>query len=84
MMFNFGVPIIVAAFVLPFAKRMSRNMMWEEFRFYLLGFLVFGVWLVLRFWFTSVYSWLWFTLFKRCPHCKKRHWSLGECSGFGL
>ena len=83
-MANFVFPLIVASWVFPIVRRMSQKMAWEEFRFYLFGFIIFGAWLIARFWFTSVYSWLWFTLFKRCPQCRKRRWGLGECSGFGL
>lgn len=84
MMTHFAIPCWLAAVLFPVFDRMNRLTLWEDFWPYFIGWLLFAAWIILRFWFTSIYFWLWFTLFKPCPNCKKRRWGLGECSGFGL
>jgi hypothetical protein len=84
MMLHFAVPIWVGSIVWPIFEKLNQRILWEDFAqlFYLGLFL--WCWLLFRFWFTSLYSWLWFTLLRKCSTCKKRCWGIGECHGWGL
>lgn len=81
---RFAVPLFVGSFVLPLLMGFSRHIRWEAFWPWLIAVLLLWGWLAFAMWFPCYYTWLKLTLLKPCPQCRKRRWTEGRFSGFGL